>query len=105
MTRPSTADASRGLRALLRTADATVATVSVEADDPLVDARVDTLPGLPLVLESSEGNRAETTPALVPFPESDRRLEVGDACYVMGRPDELALARSRVREREREQER
>ncbi|MFC7215044.1 potassium transporter TrkA [Saliphagus sp. GCM10025334] len=102
VTRPSTADASRGLRALLRTADATVATVSIEADGPLVDARVDALPGLPLVLESSEGGRAETPPALVPFPDGDRRLEVGDACYVMGRPDELARVREHERERERE---
>ncbi|WP_312909077.1 potassium transporter TrkA [Natronosalvus caseinilyticus] len=109
VTRPSTADASRGLRALLRTADTTVATVSVEADGPLVDARVDVLPGLPLVLESSKGGRAGTTtvPALVPFPDGDRYLEAGDTCYIMGRPDELAQARfrERVPEQEREQER
>ncbi|MFP8956035.1 potassium transporter TrkA [Natrialbaceae archaeon A-CW3] len=100
VTRPGTADAARALRALLRTTAETVTAFSIEAGDSLVGERVDSLPGLVLAIDRSSGEGAASASS-VPFPEPDRRLEVGDTCFVLADVDAISRLRSRSRSRSR----
>ena len=84
VTRPGTPGTERELVSLLRTADDTVTTLSVDgtADDSLAGLSVGSLPVLVLVLERGGGDA-------VGLPSDDVRLEAGDTAYVLGRPDAL----------------
>ncbi|AGB33115.1 TrkA-C domain protein [Natrinema pellirubrum DSM 15624] len=83
VTLPGSPDAERDLVSLLRAADETVRSITVEADDPLVGLAVDSLPVLVLALER-EGDADHR-----PLPAGDVRLAAGDVAYVLGRPDAL----------------
>ncbi|MFP9191840.1 potassium transporter TrkA [Natronosalvus vescus] len=96
VTRPGTADAARALRALLRTTAETVTALSIDAGDSLVGERVESLPGLVLGIDCSSGGDSGSASS-VPFPEPDRRLEVGDTCYVLADADAITRLRSRER--------
>ncbi|WP_455449908.1 TrkA C-terminal domain-containing protein [Natrinema thermotolerans] len=85
VTLPGSPDAERDLVSLLRAADETVRSITVEADDPLVGLAVDSLPVLVLALEREGDGDAEHRP----LPAGDVRLAAGDVAYVLGRPDAL----------------
>ncbi|WP_049926205.1 TrkA C-terminal domain-containing protein [Halopiger goleimassiliensis] len=109
VTLPGAPGAERDLVSLLRAADETVTRIALPADDPLVGETVGSLPAFVLALEratAGEGTRAsgggtvERSPDAVALPDANVRLEAGDVCYVLGRPEALRrLAERREGER------
>ncbi|ELY91644.1 TrkA C-terminal domain-containing protein [Natrinema altunense] len=94
VTLPGSPDAERDLVSLLRAADETVTTVSLEADDPLVDVPIESLPVLVLALEreTAAGDGDEH----LPLPAGNLRLAAGDVAYVLGRPEALRRVTERT---------
>ncbi|RZH69341.1 TrkA C-terminal domain-containing protein [Natrinema altunense] len=94
VTLPGSPDAERDLVSLLRAADETVTTVSLEDDDPLVDVPIESLPVLVLALEreTAAGDGDEH----LPLPAGDLRLAAGDVAYVLGRPEALRRVTERT---------
>ncbi|MBZ6494462.1 TrkA C-terminal domain-containing protein [Natrinema longum] len=94
VTLPGSPDAERELVSLLRAADETVTTVSIEADDSLVGISIDSLPVLVLALErETEGGTGDEH---LPLPAGDVRLAAGDTAYVLGRPEALRRVTERT---------
>lgn len=95
VTLPGSHDAERDLVSVLRAADETVTTVSVEPDDLLAGMTVDSLPVLVLALERAvdDGDGSDESLAL---PAGNVRLAVGDVAYVLGRPDTLRRVTDRT---------
>ncbi|WP_222920058.1 TrkA C-terminal domain-containing protein [Natrinema sp. SYSU A 869] len=96
VTLPGSPDAERDLVSLLRAADETVTTVSIESDDPLVDVPIDALPVLVLALERETAEGDNDGDERLPLPAGDVRLAAGDVAYVLGRPEALRRVTERT---------
>lgn len=91
VTLPGTADVTRQLVSLYRTADETVTTERIESGGPLEGDRVGSLPVT--VLSIRRGDDA------VALPDPEVVLEAGDVVYVLGAPAALGRLNKRKRSR------
>ncbi|WP_049922458.1 TrkA C-terminal domain-containing protein [Halopiger djelfimassiliensis] len=92
VTLPGTPGGERELVSLLRAANETVTTRTIDAADPLVGTAVDSLPVVVLALERDREGTGKDDPGegtIVALPDGETRLQAGDTAHVLGRPESL----------------